>query len=74
MYYTHHSHQTSIVGKNCVYYIQIFYGRYPYWLCRFGLNQIQNWILKNGRYHASWNYLPGMCIEHTIVLMLTVLD
>jgi len=26
MYYTHPSHQTSIVGKNCAYYIRIFYG------------------------------------------------
>ena len=24
MYYMHYSYQTSIIGKNCVYYIQIF--------------------------------------------------
>jgi len=24
MYYTHSGYQTSIFGKNCVYYIQIF--------------------------------------------------
>jgi len=24
MYYTHPSYQTSIVGKNCAYYIRIF--------------------------------------------------